>query len=57
MIQEFQSGFSGLIMSSGDELLEYKRATTFSIPGFSYLGIYCLLGIIAIILHRSLKNQ
>ena len=57
MIQEFQGGFSGLIMTSGDELLEYDRATTFSIPGFFYLGIYCLLGITAIILHRRFKNR
>ena len=57
MIQEFQGGFSGIIMTSGDELLEYERATTFSIPGFFYLGIYCLLGITAIILHRRFKNR
>ncbi len=57
MIQEFQSGFSGLIMISGDELLEYERVSAFSISGFSYLGIYCLIGISAIILHRRFKNR
>lgn len=56
-IQIFQGSFSDMTFTTGEELLEYERKGTFAIPGFSYLGIYCLLGITTIILHRNLKNR
>ena len=57
MIQELQGGFSNIKMISGEELLEYERASAPTIPGFSFLGIFCLLGITAIIIHQDLKNR